>query len=329
MVHAAQHCVVAAPGVAVTSPQSSPRTDDLLRVVPSGTPHARERYRSLSDPESLRHFAHHLREAIYITSVDGRILDGNPAFLAMVGATSIEDLASRHAADLLAEPAERQRQLDRIRRDGAVRDYELVIRTLGGELRTVVDSCYLVRDPDTGEEFCHGMLMDITARKLLEAQLTAMSTHDSLTGALNRHCLAGIEAEFALAPDEPWGCLFVDIDAFKQYNDQFGHRQGDLVLVRLVRFLMRHVRAEEPVIRMGGDEFVVLLRGAGAESTRGVADRLREAADTTAPVPFSLGCATRRPGESLQELVDRADRGLITVRTGSRGHDQPSARATG
>jgi diguanylate cyclase (GGDEF)-like protein len=94
----------------------------------------------------------------------------------------------------------------------------------------------------------------------------------------------------------------------------------------MVRFLMRYVRTEEAVLRVGGDEFVVLLSDASAEQTQLVADRLRAEALDGAPVPFSLGWAAREPGESLQSILDRADLGLIAVRVIKRKTDPRQQR---
>jgi diguanylate cyclase (GGDEF)-like protein/PAS domain S-box-containing protein len=279
------------------------------------------RFRSLSDPESLRLFAQNLLEGIYITTIDGRILDGNPACLHMFGARSVEELAGFRAADLLVEPERRIDELRFLERDGTVREFELTIRSLSGQVRTVLDTCFLIRDPGTNEQFCHGILVDITGRKALEAKLIEMSTHDPLTGALNRHYLKALTDALSLDPDMPCGCVFVDIDHFKLYNDQFGHQAGDEVLVRMSRFLMRYVRAEEAVLRVGGDEFVVMLRGAGPAETQRVADRLREHALRSAPVPFSLGWAAREAGEPLSHVLDRADHGMLAVRVVQRASD--------
>jgi GGDEF domain-containing protein len=74
-------------------------------------------------------------------------------------------------------------------------------------------------------------------------------------------------------------------------------------------------------LRVGGDEFVVILNNADAEQTRLVADRLRAEALDHAPVPFSLGWAARETGESLQKLLDRADGGMMAVRVERRKTD--------
>jgi diguanylate cyclase (GGDEF)-like protein/PAS domain S-box-containing protein len=303
------------------------RRADTLLVTPAAALNAsreepRSRYRSLSDPESLREFARNLGEGIYITTPDGRILDANPAFLQMFGVKSLADFAGITAFDLFVDPKLRELELSLLERDGRVRDFEFQIRRPDGEIRWALDSTYVVTDPETGERFCHGMLVDITARKRLEAELIDMSTHDALTGCLNRRYLDQIDAEFREDPSARWGCIFVDIDHFKRYNDEHGHQAGDRVLVRMARFLMRHVRAEEAVVRVGGDEFVIVLIGADTARTRRVAERLKNSALKSAPVPFSLGWAAREPAEPLVRLLDRADRSLLNVRVEQRIDEQ-------
>jgi diguanylate cyclase (GGDEF)-like protein/PAS domain S-box-containing protein len=279
------------------------------------------RFRTLSDPESLREFAKNLREGIYISSRAGHLLDANRAFLEIFGVDSLADLGDLAAASSFVDPARRTAELELLEQHGSVREFEIQLKRPDGATRTVLDTCYLIHDPDTGEGFIHGVLIDITARKQLEAALLEMSTHDALTGALNRRHLMEIEARLARDPDLHCGCLFVDIDHFKVYNDRWGHLEGDNVLKRMARFLMRSVRVEESVIRIGGDEFVVVLENADEVETEIVADRLRTEALDRAPVPFSLGWAAREPGESLQRLLDRADKGMMQVRVVKRRTD--------
>jgi len=282
----------------------------------------RSRYRSLADPDSLREFARNLGEGIYITTPDGRILDANPAFLETFGVESLDQLSTMKAYDLFVDPKQRDLEIKLLERDGRVREFEFQIRRLDGETRWVVDTSYIVRDPETGERFCHGVVVDITARKQLEAELIEMSTHDALTGSLNRRYLDQLDELFRKDPGVRWGCIFVDIDHFKHYNDEHGHQAGDRVLVRMARFLMRHVRAEEAVVRVGGDEFVIMLGGADIGRTKRVAERLKNSALKSAPVPFSLGWAAREAGEPLVRLLDRADRGLLKVRVEQRVDEQ-------
>lgn len=285
------------------------------------------RFRSLSDPESLREFAKNLREGIYITARNGRMLDANPAFVEMLGIAALDELSDRNVSSLFVDPARRVELMALLDREGSVREFEIALRRPDGQTLTVLDTCYLISDAETGEDFIHGILVDITARKQLEAKLLEMSTHDALTGALNRRYLMDLEQVLVGDADFACGCIFVDIDHFKIYNDRWGHHEGDEVLKRMARFLMRYVRTEEAVLRIGGDEFVVILNNADGEQTRFVADRLRAEALEHAPVPFSLGWASRERGESLQKLLDRADSGMMAVRVETRKTDPRQQRA--
>lgn len=271
------------------------------------------RFRSLSDLESLRSLVANLREAIYITDARGNVLDANPAFFQLMGVRSLDDLRAYGANEMVVDPSRRLQELDLVEREGFVRDFELQLVRPDGAMITVLDTMYSLRDVATGEMLFHGILVDITQRKAMEEELRQQSQRDPLTGCYNRRYLSELDA--ILSPgDESWGCLFIDIDHFKQYNDTHGHQMGDNTLIRMSRFLMRQVRAEEPVVRVGGDEFVIVLRGARQAQVEMVCDRLKQAALRTAPVPFSLGAAMREPGESLMSTMNRADQNLLAVR---------------
>jgi diguanylate cyclase (GGDEF)-like protein/PAS domain S-box-containing protein len=281
------------------------------------------RFRSLDDIDTLRLLARNLGEGIYISDPDGRILDANPAFLSIFGVASSEALGCLHAPELHADPARRAEWLQLLEREGAVRDFEWELVRPDGERRTVRDTSYLVTDPATGERFLHGILVDISARSLLERQLREQLTRDALTGCFNRRFLLDLATQLQRDPEATWGVIFLDIDHFKLYNDTHGHHEGDMVLARMARFLMRQVRADEPVVRMGGDEFLVLLRGDSAGRTEEVAHRLQMAAARSAPVAFSLGWAERASGEALESTIIRADHSMIAVRVLTRSGDHP------
>ncbi len=270
------------------------------------------RFRSLSDPETLATFAQNLGEGIYITTEDGRVLDANPAFLKIFGVTSLNELQKYRVSDFV-DAEIRKEEVRLLEREGSIRDRELQITRPDGAVRTVLDTWYSNTDPETGESIFHGILVDITGRKNLERQLVEQSIRDPLTGCYNRRYLSTLYVA-ARADDAAWGCIYVDIDHFKQYNDIHGHAAGDAVLLKMSRFLMRHVRAEEPVVRMGGDEFLIALFDADQAATERVAERLEKAGEERGPVSFSLGWAAREKGESLEETVNRADGELIQVR---------------
>ena len=275
-------------------------------------------FRSLDDPETLRRMAQRSGQGLYITTRDGTILDANEAFVKLIGVESLEALRRHNARDLFVDATQRDMQLALLARNGEVRDFELKIIRPDGELRTVCDTAYVCRDERTGEEFIHGILLDITQQRALEVQLLDLSTRDPLTGCYNRRFLAELEERLVAHEVSAWGCIYMDIDRFKEYNDKFGHQEGDAILIRMSRFLLRQVRADEHVIRLGGDEFLVVLSGTDAATTEKVARRLQLAAATGAPVPFSLGWAAREGSEHLEKTMDRADRNLLAVRVVER-----------
>ncbi len=279
--------------------------------IPSGS-----RFRSLDDPETLRALVRNLGEGIYITAADGEILDANDAFLRIVGRSSLEELKSIRAEDLYADPAVRQRVKERLDRDGEFREMEAEIRRADGRIVTVLDSSYACRDESTGEIFFHGIIVNIEERKELERQLFEASIRDALTGTYNRRYLQGLEREMNSSADEQWACIYVDLDDFKQYNDTHGHAVGDAALIAVGRFLTRELRAQDAVVRVGGDEFVAVLRGITELEMRQIIQRLQEGASETTTIPFSLGWARRRDAEAFASTVERADQRLLRVRGG-------------
>lgn len=282
------------------------------------------RYRSLTDPETLRQFIANLREGIYITTQEGEILDANPACVEIFGASSLEELKRYRVQDLYAEPDQRGEETDRLARDGMVREYELVLRRPDGLERTVLDTCSSIEDPETGEVLYHGILVDITHRKRLETRFHEQSLRDPLTGCFNRRFLKDVAKK--LGALDTWGAIVVDVDNFKEMNDSYGHQKGDEVLVRISRFLMQNARAEDAVVRMGGDEFLLLLLGASARFVAEVGQRLRDTAGEQGVAPFSLGWANRHGTESLERTIDHADRELLQIRLFERRNRQNRVR---
>ena len=270
------------------------------------------RYRSLQDPETLRQLVLKLQEGIYITDAAGEILDANPACLDIFGVSSLDELRRYHAAELFQDPAARARELEALARHGVVREFEIVLRRPDGQERTVLDTCHVVRDGETGETLYHGILVDITHRKQLESRFHEASLRDPLTGCFNRRFLKEIQKQ--LTGYDTWGAIVVDVDNFKKFNDEYGHQAGDEVLIKVSRFLQQNARAEDSVVRMGGDEFLLLLLGASARFVAEVGQRLRDTASEQGIPSFSLGWANRHGAESLERTIDHADRELLQIR---------------
>ena len=108
-----------------------------------------------------------------------------------------------------------------------------------------------------------GTALDITARKVAEAQLEHDAFFDGLTGLPNRALLMDrLRQAVARATRNPhvrFALFFIDLDDFKMVNDSWGHEVGDLLIVEASRRLTACLRAEDTLARIGGDEFVVLM----------------------------------------------------------------------
>jgi diguanylate cyclase (GGDEF)-like protein/PAS domain S-box-containing protein len=272
----------------------------------------------LDDPDTLRLLVRNLPAGVYITDEAGTILDGNPGLFALLGVRSLDELAGSTVEDcLVGGESARARQREILDRTGSISEHELKLQRRDGNVRTVLDTCYLVRSPESGRALYHGVLIDITERKLFEQQLKEMSGRDPLTGCFNRRYLAELEKRL-VGEAGSWGAIVVDIDHFKRYNDEQGHQAGDQALIQVAHFLLRETRAQDAVVRLGGDEFLVLLVGEQAEATAAIAARLRSPEHQPAPVPFSLGWAVRRPGEPMEKTIQRADKRLFEVRAQER-----------
>jgi len=162
--------------------------------------------------------------------------------------------------------------------------------------------------------------------KRLRAERDSLRTDvqlDALTSVLNRKALDRALAELE-TDDSELSVVFLDVDHFKSINDTFGHSAGDRTLATFGRLLADHVRPNDIIGRYGGEEFLIVLRSADGEIARRVAERIRQSlASAQVPgvmrsVTVSAGVASRAPGESVAELVVRADLALYTAKRDGR-----------
>ena len=152
------------------------------------------------------------------------------------------------------------------------------------------------------------------------------SVLDVLTGMLNRRSLDARVAELeqqAAVTGETIGLIVGDIDHFKAVNDAHGHAQGDAVLVDVAYTLRKELRAFDLAYRIGGEEFVVVLPGAGQQDAGDVAERLRLAVELSPvgglQVTMSFGVASSLPGPfAFPELFAAADAALYEAKSAGR-----------
>jgi diguanylate cyclase (GGDEF)-like protein len=166
-------------------------------------------------------------------------------------------------------------------------------------------------------------------RRQLEAanaELTAVSRTDALTGAYNRRAFdqrLAEELERATRYRQPLSLLLLDVDRFKQHNDACGHQAGDEVLKRVVHLLHAHVRATDTAARQGGDEFAILLPNTAREGALIMAERFRKAIESAPwperPVTVTVGAATLPAGSDVgSNLLAQADKALYAAKDAGR-----------
>ncbi|MDH4234328.1 MAG: EAL domain-containing protein [Gallionella sp.] len=122
-----------------------------------------------------------------------------------------------------------------------------------------------------------GIFQDITERKQAEQRIQQMAHFDALTDLPNRTLLNDRVNQAISMAQRSQGTLvilFVDIDHFKNINDTLGHRIGDMLLVEIAGRMESVMRDEDTISRLGGDEFILLLQGTGADGAAHVADKL-------------------------------------------------------
>lgn len=144
----------------------------------------------------------------------------------------------------------------------------------------------------------------------LHQRMKRLAMTDALTGVPNRHSFFPVaEQQLALAKrhGHPVSICLLDLDGFKQYNDQNGHLAGDELLCRIAANLRQGSRDCDVVARYGGDEFVLLMPMTAAREAGEVVRRLQREASVP-PVTFSCGVATFPvDGTTLDDLLRRAD----------------------
>lgn len=152
---------------------------------------------------------------------------------------------------------------------------------------------------------------------------------DALTGCGNKRAFDSTlhrEAELSRRHNQSLSIITIDIDYFKNINDQFGHTAGDDILKQLVECISSSARKSDLCFRCGGEEFIVVLNKTNEAGARIIAERLRLAVEKTRfvhgdqiiPVTISAGTATFRHTEKLESLIERSDKALYKAKNSGR-----------
>jgi diguanylate cyclase (GGDEF)-like protein/PAS domain S-box-containing protein len=286
---------------------------------------ARER----ESEERFRALIQHASDAILVIDDTGGVMYASPAVGHLFGCEPDElerfDLTwvDPDHADAIIDLFGRLRS-----QPGAVVTADVPIRRVDGTSRWAeVRLTNLVGNPAIGGHVCN--IRDIGERRVEHQQLLHDAQHDPVTHLANRRLfLERLDALMRDAtPDEVVAVLFVDVDHFKQINDEFGHAAGDHVLVAVANTLSGMFRSDDLVARFGGDEFTVLLHDvAHTERAAEIADRVTkelsrawsiDGHDVTLSVSVGLSVSPVR-STTATDLLLQADQAMYRAKRNGR-----------
>ena len=292
--------------------------------------HSEERFRSAFDNAPI---------GVALVHFGGRIIEANRALCEMLGHSEAE-MQDASLTDFIDEPqAQEYHEYGYALETGDVSRLQAEWRFIHKQGQTVWAMAAISRVGGTGDApgYVVVQLMDITARKVSEAQLLHLATYDPLTDLLNRRAFHE-ELELQLQRAERDGTagalLFLDLDQFKYVNDSLGHQAGDTLLKNLATLLKGQLTTGDLLARLGGDEFAFLLPNTDASEAAAFAQQVLDAMRrhvavvTGTPVTStaSIGVALYpADGQSAEALLARADFAMYAAKEQGRNRYATSA----
>ena len=289
----------------------------------------------LDEKERFRVILESIKDGVITTTRDGQILYLNPAAAEMIG-WSLHEVRGKLIDQVmkLEDPhgiAQRSILRDVLATEKALEGrVEQVLIGPRGE-RTHIESWAAPIFDEQGQmRGAVNVFHEIGQVRKMANRMAHLAQHDALTGLPNRRMLdqAG-ERSLAVARglDRGLAVLYLDLDGFKQVNDEYGHAVGDELLIAVTRRLARQLRAADRLYRQGGDEFVVWAESVqNLEEAERLSQRLIECCQTPVScasghftVTLSIGISLfPDDGDEPGELIQRADRGMYAAKNAGR-----------
>jgi diguanylate cyclase (GGDEF)-like protein/PAS domain S-box-containing protein len=285
---------------------------------------AEARYRQIFDYTSA---------GIFLLTPRCHLLNGNRALSRLIDA-NVLDMQALQEADFIEEvfvdPASVRDMVAGARASGKTMSADLELRTRTGQRRWVHGLISVRNTTDDAQpHLIEGVVYDVTQRRMMESQTAYLAEHDALTGLKSRaffHKALHQYVERARSTHSAVTLIFIDLDRFKQVNDNHGHEAGDRVLAECARRLQALVhRSADLVARLGGDEFTVVLDGISADElqaqdmARRIVRALIEPMELTPELHVCIGASVgvagfpQHAGDS-EELLRAADRAMYEVK---------------
>lgn len=285
---------------------------------------------ALAQANRFKNALDHISAFIYMKDQNHRYVYANQPTLDLFDCTPEELIGSDDRRFFPEDVVSKLYAVDtRVMAQGENSAEEIESRTADGEIRYYWEVKTPIFDPQDKSHIwglC-GISYDITERKFLEEELKRQAHIDYLTGVNNRrHFMEQAELELrrAVRYNNPLCIFMMDIDYFKQINDSYGHKTGDIVLKKLTEICQHTLREVDIIGRVGGEEFAILLPETNLDKAFEVAERLRVVISETnvplengLPVHFtvSIGVAALAAKEdNLDVLINVADKALYTAK---------------
>ena len=245
-----------------------------------------------------------------------------------VGLVSKDEAVGRQAKSFVVIPADRRRLAEDVRLYGNVNNFETVLTNHHGRLMHVLISA--VQTVYGGEKVLLSGIQDITSLKLMEQELRKLATTDHLTNIANRRAwFERAEQEFLRFQryGHPCSILCLDLDHFKQVNDQYGHQVGDEILIDFTNRSQQCIRDLDYMGRLGGEEFAVLLPETDVDQAEKVSakiqETIRKAYETKQGISLlytvSIGITQFcKDDATFDQALSRADRALYAAKNAGR-----------
>lgn len=270
------------------------------------------------------------KDVVMVVSTEGEIRDINAAGLELYGYDSLEEIKRHNIESFYVDLAERREMLARLEQEGWLQAHELRHRTRQGRIIHVQGTVSVMRGSAGKVSDLMVILRDVTQERRVQEGLVKMARFDSLTGLANRYTFQDqLEKTLARASRfrRRMALLMLDLDRFKEVNDQYGHDVGDALLMAASDRLSSCIRKVDTVARLGGDELAVIKTDFDEpEHAAMLARRLLLSLEQPFEIDglqiqtsVSIGIAVYPPGESdSQALIKQADLALYRAKRDGR-----------
>lgn len=280
--------------------------------------------------DDLDRLAFYTEEAVTITDEQANILRVNQAFTRITGYTEAEVLGKnpRILQSGRQSRAFYESMWASILSNGSWQG-RIWNRRKNGDIYAEWLSICLVTHPSTSQHYYVAHFMDLHEVTLEVEKWRDLAYHDPLTGAYNRtYLLERFTSWSGRIPDMPIVLALIDLDRFKSINDLYGHEAGDIVLKAVVSQILQAMRPTDELVRIGGDEFLLIMGGTvNISMLSAIGERLVNAIHS--PIPYkthmlsvgvSIGIVISTEVDPFESLYHRADLAMYKAKQQGGGY---------